>query len=281
MPENGNSYNQLAVINTYQGKELSAIFMYFRSLVVKQSFPTALDNIKILLKKAVSKYTIEKKSNLDLNFSVLLAFLFNINEQLVDFKDISAKAIKEFEKENSMENLIDLILICLSALFVSQEKSIEFVGFLIELFNLVLLKCKTKILGHYNCIEEHGMMIDSDSNKWEKFLPILKLIVKALNSKMIESFIEYVDFSMVWRNTAEVATLIDREYKEMYKGNIPNEIPLFKEDLNLVGFLPLDGDITISGVFSDVQDEHEMIRIRCHTLINDVIKLTKKKVNTC
>lgn len=53
-----------------------------------------------------------------------------------------------------METLIDLILIFPSVLFVSRERSIEFVGFLIELFNLVLLKCNTKTHENYNCIEE-------------------------------------------------------------------------------------------------------------------------------
>jgi ribosome-associated translation inhibitor RaiA len=56
MPENGNPFNQLAVLYTYEGNELRAIEMYFRSLVVKNSFPTALDNIQKLVKKASEKY---------------------------------------------------------------------------------------------------------------------------------------------------------------------------------------------------------------------------------
>lgn len=51
-PQNGNAYNQLAVIDTYLGRELEAIDMYTRSLVVERPFKTALDNLCILLKRS-------------------------------------------------------------------------------------------------------------------------------------------------------------------------------------------------------------------------------------
>lgn len=52
VPEDGNSSNQLAVIETYEGNEFAAAEMYFRSLQVAQPFPSALGNLLLLFKKA-------------------------------------------------------------------------------------------------------------------------------------------------------------------------------------------------------------------------------------
>jgi hypothetical protein len=52
IPDHGNPFNQLAVIDTYEGNELEAVCLYFRSLVVTFPFPTATDNLLILFQKA-------------------------------------------------------------------------------------------------------------------------------------------------------------------------------------------------------------------------------------
>ncbi|KAJ3041342.1 hypothetical protein HDV00_009483 [Rhizophlyctis rosea] len=52
IPANGNPFNQLAVIDTYEGDELGAVERYFRSLVIAQPFPTALENLGLLFRKA-------------------------------------------------------------------------------------------------------------------------------------------------------------------------------------------------------------------------------------
>lgn len=52
IPDHGNPFNQLAVIDTYEGNELEAVEMYFRSLVVTFPFPTAMENLLILFSKA-------------------------------------------------------------------------------------------------------------------------------------------------------------------------------------------------------------------------------------
>ncbi|KAJ1564842.1 hypothetical protein HK096_005966, partial [Nowakowskiella sp. JEL0078] len=52
IPDNGNPYNQFAVIDTYEGDELGSVERYFRSLVVKQPFSTALENLHLLFEKA-------------------------------------------------------------------------------------------------------------------------------------------------------------------------------------------------------------------------------------
>ena len=51
IPEYGNPYNQLAVIETYQGHDLDAIYMCLNSYLVKYPFPTASENLSTLLLK--------------------------------------------------------------------------------------------------------------------------------------------------------------------------------------------------------------------------------------
>ncbi|KAJ3047304.1 hypothetical protein HK097_011655, partial [Rhizophlyctis rosea] len=55
VPTNGNPFNQLAVIDTYEGDELGAVECYFRSLVIQQPFPTAMENLALLFRKARGK----------------------------------------------------------------------------------------------------------------------------------------------------------------------------------------------------------------------------------
>ncbi|CAG8528945.1 9589_t:CDS:10, partial [Scutellospora calospora] len=52
VPESGNPHNQLAVIATYSADEFSAVYHYYRSLVVRCPFLTAKDNISLLFHKA-------------------------------------------------------------------------------------------------------------------------------------------------------------------------------------------------------------------------------------
>ncbi|CAI2174764.1 16152_t:CDS:10 [Funneliformis geosporum] len=52
VPESGNPHNQLAVIATYNSDDFSAVYHYYRSLVVKHQFLTAKDNISLLFHKA-------------------------------------------------------------------------------------------------------------------------------------------------------------------------------------------------------------------------------------
>ncbi|CAG8573828.1 16237_t:CDS:10, partial [Funneliformis mosseae] len=52
VPDSGNPHNQLAVISTYNSDDFSAVYHYYRSLVVKHQFLTAKDNISLLFHKA-------------------------------------------------------------------------------------------------------------------------------------------------------------------------------------------------------------------------------------
>ncbi|KAH9313264.1 hypothetical protein KI387_028299, partial [Taxus chinensis] len=50
-PASGNPHNQLAVLATYVGDELLAVYRYFRSLAVETPFVTARDNLILLFEK--------------------------------------------------------------------------------------------------------------------------------------------------------------------------------------------------------------------------------------
>ena len=54
-PEQGHSFNQLAVISAHEGNDLSAVEMYFQSLSVKHPFPTAMDNLLLLFQKSTKR----------------------------------------------------------------------------------------------------------------------------------------------------------------------------------------------------------------------------------
>jgi tetratricopeptide (TPR) repeat protein len=51
LPDRGNAYNQLAVIETYQNNEFAALEMLFRSLAVKHAFSIAMENLQATFKK--------------------------------------------------------------------------------------------------------------------------------------------------------------------------------------------------------------------------------------
>ncbi|CAG8627983.1 11866_t:CDS:2, partial [Acaulospora colombiana] len=57
VPESGNPHNQLAVIATYNADDLSAVYHYYRSLVLRYPFLTAKDNISLLFQKVMKSST--------------------------------------------------------------------------------------------------------------------------------------------------------------------------------------------------------------------------------
>ncbi|KAL8258586.1 hypothetical protein R6Q59_026539 [Mikania micrantha] len=56
MPSSGNPHHQLAILASYSGDELSAVYRYFRSLAVDTPFTTARDNLIIAFEKNRQSY---------------------------------------------------------------------------------------------------------------------------------------------------------------------------------------------------------------------------------
>lgn len=55
-PDSGNPHNQLALLATYFGDELLALYHFIRSLAVKEPFPDAWDNLMLLFEKNRSSH---------------------------------------------------------------------------------------------------------------------------------------------------------------------------------------------------------------------------------
>lgn len=71
-PNVGNPFNQLAVLDTYESKEISAVEMYFRSLVVESPFPTAKDNLKVMFQKIKQKQYKDDQERFMANYICIL-----------------------------------------------------------------------------------------------------------------------------------------------------------------------------------------------------------------
>ncbi|KAE8682500.1 Protein SMG7 [Hibiscus syriacus] len=56
-PSSGNAHHQLAIIATYSGDELGAVYRYFRSLAVDNPFSTARDNLIVAFEKNRHNYS--------------------------------------------------------------------------------------------------------------------------------------------------------------------------------------------------------------------------------
>nr|POF17211.1 protein smg7 [Quercus suber] len=50
-PSSGNPHHQLAILASYLGDELAAVYRYFRSLAVDSPFSTARDNLIVAFEK--------------------------------------------------------------------------------------------------------------------------------------------------------------------------------------------------------------------------------------
>lgn len=56
-PSSGNPHHQLAILASYSGDELVAVYRYFRSLAVNSPFPTARDNLIVAFEKNRQTYS--------------------------------------------------------------------------------------------------------------------------------------------------------------------------------------------------------------------------------
>ncbi|XP_010928322.1 nonsense-mediated mRNA decay factor SMG7 [Elaeis guineensis] len=56
-PSSGNPHHQLAILASYSGDDLVAVYRYFRSLAVDNAFPTARDNLVIAFEKNRQSYS--------------------------------------------------------------------------------------------------------------------------------------------------------------------------------------------------------------------------------
>jgi hypothetical protein len=122
-PENGNPFNQLAVIESYEGNEMGALEYYFKSLSVTTPFSTGFDNVIVLLKKisiregskemqpSVSQYLILMHSalliekNMEKFSQHKMSFLKELYQNLLKGQMINSRYLKSIWSHSALQSL--------------------------------------------------------------------------------------------------------------------------------------------------------------------------------
>ncbi|KAJ3273788.1 hypothetical protein HDV01_003915 [Terramyces sp. JEL0728] len=119
-PNVGNPFNQLAVLDTYESKDISAIEMYFRSLVVENPFPTARDNLKVMFQKIKKNYKDEKEAFIA-SFVSILGDIFQ-QEQTNESADREIQEILDsYRFQLTKQELKSILISSISIIHVSKE----------------------------------------------------------------------------------------------------------------------------------------------------------------
>ena len=99
-PSQGQHFNQISVINSYEGDLLSEVYHYFRSLSSKSPFMTSLNNLKGLFKKHLSTSN-DHNDDFDRFMSLylnLLGMLFLNKNSKLDLNDNLNECLQLFKK---------------------------------------------------------------------------------------------------------------------------------------------------------------------------------------
>ena len=107
-PENGNPYNQLAVIESYEGNELGALDYYFKSLSVTIPFSTGFDNVVVLLKKIAARDSLKDLSAQGTlsQYLILLHSSLLIEKSIDNFLQVKILFLNELYQDLSRRNMI-------------------------------------------------------------------------------------------------------------------------------------------------------------------------------
>ncbi|KAK7412356.1 hypothetical protein VNO78_03811 [Psophocarpus tetragonolobus] len=123
-PDSGNPQNQLAVLATYIGDELLALYHCVRSLAVKEPFPDAWNNLILLFEKNRSS-PLEYVSN-KVCLDLLKPFRKFGEETKVQWEDDNSRCNKFEGKSNHFTKLWSLVVRTISFLFMSSSNLEEF-----------------------------------------------------------------------------------------------------------------------------------------------------------
>lgn len=277
IPDHGNPLNQLAVIDTYEGNELDAVCLYFRSLVVKFPFPTAMDNLLILFQKA-KKLNNEKNSTKSLIYSFisLHGLVFGPDCNMTLFESSCTNVVelihqtlssREFDNDTSMLEKFFKIAIC--AIFI-YRKSVSSIDQVISLgkfmHDLICL-----IINHVNFNLNSQLQLTSNSinnqNHFEPFLVVIKLIFLILGSPTMRELESVYNTSPTMSLTATFINNISKFRKKFYPSysSTSRNIAL-KEDEDLTGFLPLPSPLFQNSHPENIADDHLQTSIRLNQI---------------
>lgn len=115
VPEDGQPFNQLAVLASYANDQISSVYHYFRALCVMQDFKSAKPNLEMTLSKALKKY---EDAPVEANVSDVQLFS-------ADFVALQAMIYLQRHEgaviESQLDKALGLFRACLSNRLVSSE----------------------------------------------------------------------------------------------------------------------------------------------------------------
>ena len=295
VPYRGNTYNQIAVLDTYEGKEMDAISMYLRSICVLEPFPTAVENIQLLMEKARNN----TKSNLefDQEFLKLIGQLFNtslvsntfIHEStafITQFQDFLASKFTERKVSSMFTILVSILHLNLNKqlaskiIFPTLDEDV-LPTFLINLLITFLQRIDKLNQEKMDSIENLGMIdLDNTRHHWEQFLIILKLVLKIAGSEMMDTFSSN-NLSEFWLVLSQAGTSISLIKEKLGSMINKGEYCLY-EDEQFIDFLPLKSKFLNHRsieVSKDPYSQQDLAEIRCYQIISD-LKLLSKNVTS-
>ncbi|KAI9103168.1 hypothetical protein DFS34DRAFT_355216 [Phlyctochytrium arcticum] len=229
LPSIGNPFNQLAVISTYAGDEIGAVENYFRSLVIKQSFATAEDNVLLLLeriqKRQESNRAGPEPDESDLVSAFIRRFLCAISRAFrtnIVQGDEFEHLIREFqnlERSRSLSGgfMRKVVIITLGALYLkqhplltkgttnasSQLKEDVVIGtlsnFLINILEITLLSINERLVGRKSDLEfeNDSASLDAFTDGYTATLcEIINILVRWLKCEYVENLVQVHNPSM-------------------------------------------------------------------------------------
>ncbi|KAJ3345721.1 hypothetical protein HDU91_007258 [Kappamyces sp. JEL0680] len=307
LPEQGNTYNQLGVLDTYIDRPSFALDLYLRSLTVRSSFATAQSNLGPLFAKCRAKRNDTLAAGfVDLIASVLVPasvsegrdkeYAADGNSRLELFAQ-QVSPIKEriFQQMDSVSPPFDLLSSFFNVLFgvcyLMTRSSIPDLEWSHQEQALVLgaplgllLDLSLKVLGKFTTLLANDFEVFSGTA--EPWLSLVKLVVAFLVSSWSREFVigrrkrvSPLVAEEVGKTLARTGSLVARMVGERYPGALESYRPCLEEDVAIVGCSLLDvkledhydslGAMAAGSNF----DEGEIVRIRCNQILYGIRKL--------
>jgi hypothetical protein len=160
--------------------------------------------------------------------------------------------------------------------YEATKEPITLAQFLNRLIQSTLEHVDSVITDLMDEFEEHGMLMDTgESRQWEAYLPLLKLIIRYLNSDLFRHFKSKIEIGEMLKWTCSVATKVSQLQKQVYTRFSTVELPWFQEDIALKGYAPLQGTWFTNEDMVDVNhwESFDMTRMQCHEFMIGIERL--------
>ncbi|KAJ3023327.1 hypothetical protein HKX48_003611 [Thoreauomyces humboldtii] len=262
MPENGNPYNQLAVIASYAGDELAAVEYYFRSLVIARPFLTAAENVQILFDKVQKRYEsssasaghvardLMDKKDLQDRFIVMISKVVGRRTSLDEFFEIMTNWSSGFRRTMgictwSPAEVTRLFIISTAVVHALKDQSLTFTSSTssqtpttsLEMRCQMTALVTSMIRDVFEFADGHaqsGVVPKQFPREW---LSVILIMAAWLKSQELEDRALLAGQTHLWEKLAILLTRLSRSV-----GDSPYDIPRFSstpEETQLQGFLPL------------------------------------------